>query len=101
MAGNDIIKLNYTQARAMAASMKKGAKQLEASINEMNRIMSLLQGGGLRGEAGEAFIDGMRSGLIPNMQRLQQKYVEVQLDILKNVELNIQADRKSRDAMRN
>ena len=38
---NDIIKLNYTQARAMAASMKKGSKQLEASINEMNKIMSL------------------------------------------------------------
>ena len=101
MAGNDIIKLNYIQARAMATAMKKGAKQLEASINEMNKIMGLLQGGGLRGEAGEAFIDGMRGALIPSMQRLQQKYTEVQLDILKNVELNIQADRKSRDAMRN
>ena len=43
----------------------------------------------------------MRSGLLPNMQRLKQKYVEVLLDILKIVELNFQADRKSRNAMRN
>jgi len=81
--------------------MKQGAKQLEASINEMNRIVALLQNGGLRGDAGEAFVDGMRSALIPQMQRLQQKYLEMDLDISKNVALMEGAMKKSADAFKN
>lgn len=100
MAKNDKIKMNFVQARAMAKAMKQGAKQLEASINEMNRIAALLQNGGLRGEAGEALVDGMRTALIPQMQRLQQKYVEMDLDIAKNVALMTRAMKQSADAFK-
>lgn len=93
MGKNDIIKMDYPMARAMARTMGQGAKQLEASINEMNKVVALLQNGGLRGEAGEAFVDGIRGALIPNMQRLQQKYAEMQRDILINVKLKQLADR--------
>jgi len=100
MGKNDIIKMDYPMARAMARTMGQGAKQLEASINEMNKVVALLQNGGLRGEAGEAFVDGIRGALIPNMQRLQQKYAEVQRDILTNVQLKQLADRASKSALK-
>jgi WXG100 family type VII secretion target len=95
MGKNDIIKMDYPQARAMAASMGKGAKQLEMSIGEMNKAVALLKNGGLRGEAGEAFVDSMRGSLIPAMQRLQEEYAKMQRDVLINIQLKQLADKAS------
>jgi WXG100 family type VII secretion target len=99
MGKNDIIKMDYPLARAMATSMGKGAKQLEAGIGEMNKAMALLKNGGLRGEAGEAFADSMRGSLIPAMQRLQEKYAEMQRDIITNIQLKQLADKSSKSAL--
>jgi len=96
---NDIIKMNYPMADAMARTMGQGAKQLEASIGEMNKAVSLLEGGGLRGDAGEAFASAMRGSLLPSMQRLQEKFEEIEKDIRKNIDLKKRADQESKRAI--
>lgn len=81
MSGNDQIVMNYPMVSAMAHAMGEGSKQLEASIGEMNKVVSLLEDGGLRGDAGEAFTEAIRATLVPSMQRLQEKFEELQKDL--------------------
>ncbi len=89
------IKMNYPMVERMAQTMKRSDKTLERCIDEMNKIISTLEQGGLRGDAGAAFAQTMRQSLIPSIQRLRAKSEEENKDLQKNIEIMKAADRKS------
>ncbi len=91
----DIIKMNYGQMEEMAQAFAQGAQQLESTISEMNNIAQMLENGGLIGEAGDAFTDALRSALIPAINRLMDKFTELQGDVLGAMQDMQQADQDS------
>lgn len=78
----DIIKMDYGQMEEMAQAFSQGAQTLEALTAEVNQIASMLENGGLRGEAGDAFSEALRNVLNPAVQRLHDKFLELQGDIM-------------------
>lgn len=78
----DIIKMDYGQMEEMAQAFAQGAQTLEATMSEVNQIAEMLESGGLRGEAGDAFSEACRSVLTPAIQRLHDKFLELQADVM-------------------
>lgn len=78
----DIIKMDYGQMEEMAQAFAQGAQTLESTIAEVNQIAQMLDNGGLRGEAGEALSEACRNVLNPAIQRLQDKFLELQGDVM-------------------
>ncbi len=91
----DIIKMDYGQMEEMAQAFAQGAQQLESTISEMNSIAQTLENGGLIGDAGDAFTDGIRSTLIPAIQRLMDKFTELQGDVMGAMQDMQEADQDS------
>ncbi|MCA9935276.1 MAG: WXG100 family type VII secretion target [Ardenticatenaceae bacterium] len=91
----DIIKMNYGQMEEMAQAFAQGAQQLETTISEMNTLAQMMENGGLMGDAGDSFTDAIRSALIPSIQRLMDKFTELQGDILGAMQDMQQADQDS------
>lgn len=100
MARNDIKKMNYPMVERMMRTMDDGAKRLESSIGEMNKVATTLDQGGLRGDAGAAFVQAIRGSLIPSMQRLQEKFKEQQGDLLVAMNAMKEADQTAARANR-
>lgn len=78
----DIIKMDYRHMEEMAQAFAQGAQTLEASIAEVRQIAEMLENGGLRGEAGDAFSAACRHVLNPAVQRLHDKFLELQGGVL-------------------
>ena len=78
----DIIKMDYGQMEEMAQAFAQGAQTLEATMSEVNQIAEMLESGGLRGEEGDAFSEACRSVLTPAIQRLPDKFLELQTDVM-------------------
>lgn len=93
-SGEHIV-MNYPMMAAMATTMSESSKQVETSIGEMNKVVSMLRDGGLRGDAGESFSEAIGTVLVPAMKRLQAKFDELQKDINKAVEHMKGADKQS------
>ncbi|MCB9005800.1 MAG: WXG100 family type VII secretion target [Ardenticatenaceae bacterium] len=100
MSKNDIKKMNYPMVERMARTMEQSAKQLESCLGEMNKVISTLEQGGLRGDAGAAFSQAVRGSLNPSLKRLQNKFEELNKD-LRNAEQDMKrADKTAARAHR-
>lgn len=82
----DIIKMDYPLMEAMARAFADGSERLEDTISEMNAVAGMIADGALIGQGGDAFEEAIRGTLIPKIQRLQEKFNELQQDILSAVE---------------
>lgn len=91
----DIIKMEYGRMEEMAQAFGQGAQQLDSTISEMNNIAQMMENGGLIGDAGDAFTDAIRGALIPAIQRLNDKFLELQRDVLDAMRDMQQADQDS------
>lgn len=78
---SDIIKMNYPLMQEMAQAFAQGTDTLETTVSEMNAIANLLAEGALLGMGGASFEDATRGTLIAVLQRLQEKFVELQGDV--------------------
>lgn len=83
MSKNDIKKMNYPMVERMARTMDQSAKCLENCLGEMNKVISTLEQGGLRGDAGAAFSESVRGPLNASLKRLQDKFDELNKDLCK------------------
>jgi len=81
MSKNDVKKMNYPMVERMARTMDQSAKTLEECLGEMNKVIATLEQGGLRGDAGAAFSQGVRGSLNPSLKRLQAKFNELNKDL--------------------
>lgn len=80
MAGEKI-RLVYELAEDMAKSFQKGVESLEQTTQEMQNIASSLEGGALVGRGGSAFVEAIRSQLVPALGRLKEKFQELDGDV--------------------
>lgn len=82
----DIIKMNYPLMEAMATAFGEASNSMDEIIQEVNNIAQTLANGALLGQGGTLFEEACRQSLIPASQRLQEKFTELQQDILAAVE---------------
>jgi len=75
------IRLVYELAEDMAKTFAKGGEQLEQTAQEMQNIAGTLEGGALLGRGGTAFVEALRSQLTPSLQRLGEKFQELDGDV--------------------
>ncbi len=78
---HDVIKLDYPKAEEMRKTFKAGSQQLEATMKEMQSIANMLQEGALLGDGGNAFVEALRSKLVPSLAKLKAKYDEMDRDV--------------------
>jgi WXG100 family type VII secretion target len=94
--GADEIKLDYDLAEAMAKEFRDGAKQLEETMKEMNSIAGTLEEGALLGRGGTAFVESIRGKLVPALNRLTEKFRELEGDVNTAIAAMRRADEQSR-----
>ena len=95
------IKMNYPKMEAMAKQFGQGSEQLKATKKAMTDVAAILEGGALRGEAGKAFSEGIRDQLCPAIEKLDQKFLELQKDVQQAMEKMKAADSESKGRMAN
>lgn len=99
MAQVSKIKMEYAQMEEMAKTFQQGSEQLKDTLSQMQNIANTLQDGALLGQGGSAFTDAIRSKLCPAISRLEQKFVELQKDVLNAMKEMQQADSTSKGLM--
>lgn len=92
----DEIKLNYPLAEDMAKAFQQGAQQLEETTLEMQNIAAMLEGGALLGRGGSAFVESIRDKLCPSLERLTEKFRELEGDVNTAIAAMRQADEQSK-----
>lgn len=91
----DEIKLNYPMAKAMAKTFVDAAHQIQETSQEALSIAGILEDGGLRGRAGEVFVEALRNQLVPALGRLNNKFDELSADVQKAIKFMEDADAES------
>jgi WXG100 family type VII secretion target len=89
---SDEIKLNYDMAEEMARTFAQGAEQLQDTMQELQSIANTLEGGGLRGRGGQAYVEAIRNKLSPALARLTDKFRELEEDVKVAIEAMREAD---------
>ena len=98
-----IIKMDYERMAEMSKSFQQGAQQLEETSTAMNAISQDLRGGGdgkdgaLLGQGGNAYVEAIDARLVKAIGKLQEKFVEMQNEVMLAVEDMQTADTTSRD----
>jgi WXG100 family type VII secretion target len=80
--GSDKIRLNYAQMQDMATQCTKVAQRLLQTVTLVQQVAAQMQGGALVGDAGDAFTSALTSSLVPAIQRISDKFAEINGDIL-------------------
>jgi WXG100 family type VII secretion target len=93
---SDIIKMDYGLMEDMARTFERGASQLEETQKEVENLAATLEDGALLGMSGSAFSDALRDKMAPSIARLQDKFVELQADVLDAMRDMQGADRTSK-----
>lgn len=76
------VRMDYPKVEKMANEFKKAAQALNKSNGQMKKIAKMMEDGGLQGEAGSAFVEAIRSKLLPAIQKLEDKSNELHKDIM-------------------
>ena len=79
---SDIIKMDYGMMDEMSQAFQRGAQQLQETMQEMQTIATALEDGALLGRGGAAFVEAIRGKLCPAINKLNNKFDELEKDIL-------------------
>jgi WXG100 family type VII secretion target len=93
------IKMEYARMEEMAKTFQQGSEQLKDTLSQMQSIANTLQDGALLGQGGAAFTDAIRNKLCPSISRLEQKFEELQRDVLGALKDMQAADATSKSIM--
>jgi WXG100 family type VII secretion target len=99
MAEVSKIKMEYARMEEMAKTFQQGSEQLKDTLAQMQSIANTLQDGALLGQGGAAYTDAIRNKLCPAISRLEQKFQELQRDVLGALKDMQQADAASKGLM--
>lgn len=78
---SQVIKLDYGKAEDMIKTFDQGSQQLQTTLQEMQNLANILEGGALLGDGGSAFCDAIRGKLCPAIQKLDAKFKELSKDV--------------------
>lgn len=96
MAEVQKIKMEYARMEEMAKTFQAGGEQLKETMSQMMSIANQLQDGALLGQGGAAFTDAIRNKLCPAISRLENKFMELQKDVVGAMNDMKQADSTSK-----
>ncbi len=92
----DEIRVVYPDMEDMSRTFQRGAEQLRDTLQEMQNIAGVLEDGALLGLGGQAFVEAIRSKLCPAIDKLANKFDELDRDVKAAVRYAQQADRQSK-----
>jgi WXG100 family type VII secretion target len=92
----DEIRVVYPDMEEMSRTFQRGAEQLKDTMQEMQNIASVLEDGALLGSGGQAFVDAIRGKLCPAINRLSDKFNELDKDVRAAVQYAREADKQSK-----
>ena len=75
------VRMNYDSMDKMASEFKAAASQVKDTMNDMSKIVQMMEGGALLGQGGETFRDAITSQLHPNLIILRDKLAEMSGDV--------------------
>lgn len=90
------IRMNYPKMEAMANQFGQGSEQLKSTKKAMTDVAATLEGGALLGQAGQEFAEGIRNRLCPSIEKLDQKFLELQKDVKEAMEKMKAADSEAK-----
>lgn len=97
---SDKIKLDYGLAEEMIRTFEQGVEQLQDTLQEMQSIANMIEGGALLGRGGDSFKDAIRGKLSPSIGRLTDKFQELAQDVDAAVKYMREADTQSKGMFR-
>jgi WXG100 family type VII secretion target len=77
----DEIKMDYPLMEEMQRTFQSGRETLAETIGELKNIADKMEGGALLGDAGEAFADAVKAVLVDQVQKLSDKFEELEGDL--------------------
>ena len=92
----DEIKMDYPLMEDMKRTFQAGREQLQDTMNELKGIADKLEDGALLGQAGGAFVDAVRGTLISAVQKLNDKFEELEEDLQNAVDKMHEAEEKAK-----
>lgn len=90
------IRMDYSDMADMSKTFKQGAEQLNKTRSEMQNVAKQLAEGALLGRGGQAFTEAINARLCPAIQKLSEKFVELDGDVQNAVQKMQQADATSK-----
>lgn len=82
--------------RQMIATLRRSAKELRDTQNQMRGIAKMLKDGVLLGQGGESFGNALSNTLVGSIERLAQRLEERANFVERELEQHIAAEAKSR-----
>jgi len=88
--------MEYPLMDEMKQTFQSGREQLQDTMSELKNIAEKLEQGALLGQAGTTFSDAVRNTLCNAVQKLSQKFEELEGDIQYAVDQMHQAEEKTK-----
>lgn len=92
----DEIKMDYPSMEEMKRTFQAGREQLGETANELTGIADKMEQGALLGDAGEAFTEAVRGTLLAAVNKLSDKFEELENDIQYAVDQMRAAEEKAK-----
>lgn len=92
----DEIRVVYPDMEEMSRTFQQGAEQLRQTMQEMQVVASALEDGALLGLGGQAFVEAIRGRLCPSINKLADKFKELDGDVRAAMRYAMQADIESK-----
>jgi WXG100 family type VII secretion target len=94
----DEIKMEYPLMEEMKRTFAAGRETLQETVNELNSIADKMEGGALLGDAGSAFSGAVRGALLGAVNKLIEKFEELENDIQYAVDQMRAAEEKAKQS---
>jgi WXG100 family type VII secretion target len=94
----DEIKMEYPLMEEMKRTFQSGREQLQETLTELNSIADKMEQGALLGDAGSAFSEAVRGTLTSAVNKLNEKFEELEGDIQHAVDQMRQAEEKAKSS---
>lgn len=91
----DKIRIVYEIAEAMAQTFQQSQQQVQDTMSAIQSMANQVEGGALLGLGGDALVDAMRNQLSPSLQKLADKFAELQGDVQAAIQYMQEADQTS------
>lgn len=96
---HDIIKIDFAKAEDMRKTFKASSQQLDQTIKEMQAIANTLEQGALLGTGGKAYVDAIKTKLIPSLNKFKAKMNELDNDVKAAVDYMKEGDAQVKSQM--
>ncbi len=96
---SDTIRIEFQAIEDMIKTCNNAAQSLEDTSQQMKSVATTFEGGAFLGQAGETYVEAIRTGLIPSITRLSEKFIEIAGDLQGTLTGFIDEDNEARSRL--